>query len=556
MTAKTSKTDPAALLRRWRQPGSAGFFAWLDDVRPLIPSEKGPWQPFEWPNDRVKDEVRRALDGDFSTIVWCWPRRHGKTVTSALVICWRFLTRAEQVVAIVANSEKQTTDTAFRLVKGILEKTPFSKALVDSQAVRIGADTIEYAALGSRIQGFPSSPASLFGKKLNLVQCSELHAAKNDATYQAIASAIIDSDDGLALIDSTVGSRRSPLYMLYQLWQNKSDDALYYSHIFYSDLEDAVNNGPAWISERKLRSRAAQMLPLEFGQQHLNTWGDACSLLFPEATRKALEQSYPLDPATIADGRPYAVGAGLDRASGLVLTGGDSTVTACVLKVVGDDDEAHVYVLSVDDIAFGSAGGIKRAFTKYAQNFGMKKAVLEASNVVDILSWCQGQNFEAEAIFPTRERQAAIFQELHRIATEGRLHINPKFKKIFREMETFEYRLESNGSKGSIAVFEHAKGAHDDSLFALAWAIYSLREVELNPFELDGITCNAIGPAVRACILNGGDFAPLCSHECKSFAALHVLYEKYSSKAGCAVVSLPDFFNMRVTNIGPHVVRR
>lgn len=552
----TSKTDPAELLRRWRQPGSAGFFAWLDDVKPLIPSEKGPWQQFEWPNDTVKEEVRRALDGDFSTIVWCWPRRHGKTVVSALVICWRFLTRAEQVVAIVANSEKQTTDTAFRLVKGILEKTPFSKTLVDSQAIRMGADTIEYAALGSRIQGFPSSPASLFGKKLNLVQCSELHAARNDATYQAIASAIIDSDDGLALIDSTVGSRRSPLYMLYQLWKNKADAALYYSHIFYSDLEDAVRNGPAWIAEKKLRSRAAQMLPLEFGQQHLNTWGDAASLLFPEATRKALEQSYPLDPAAIADGRPFVVGAGLDRASGLVLTGGDSTVTACVLKVVGDDDEAHVYVIDVSEIAFGSAGGIKRRLSAYAKDFGLKKAVLEASNVVDILSWCQEQSFEAEAIFPTRERQAAIFQELHRLATEGRLHIHPKFKKLFKEMETFEYRIESNGSKGSIAVFEHAKGAHDDAIFALAWAIYSLREVELNPFELDGIYCNAIGPAVRMCILNGGDHIPLCASECKTMAALNVLYEKYSCKSGCAVMALPDFYNMRVTNTGPHVVSR
>src|SRR5690606_25303566 len=74
----------AERLKRWRQPGSAGFFAFLEDVRPMIPSEKGAFQPFEWPNEHAKAEVAAALDGDFATVIFLWPRRHGKTLTSAL----------------------------------------------------------------------------------------------------------------------------------------------------------------------------------------------------------------------------------------------------------------------------------------------------------------------------------------------------------------------------------------------------------------------------------------------------------------------------------------
>lgn len=545
----------AERLKRWRQPGSAGFFAFLDDVRPMIPSEKGPFQPFEWPNDHVKAEVARSLDGSFSTVIFLWPRRHGKTLTSALIIFWRFLTRQRQSIAIVANSERQSTDTAYRLLRDIMQETAFSKALIDAGSIKLGADTIEYGALNSRVQGYPANARSLFGKKLSLVQCSELHAARDDSVFQAMASATVDSEDGVVLIDSTVGSRRSPLYALFLLWQNDCDPSLFVSHIQYRDLEDAITNGPKWISGKKLRSRAAQMLPLEFGQQHLNSWSDSSNQLFPESLRNSISTVYPLEASSVADGRPFVVGAGLDRASGLSLSG-DATETVCVVKTTGDDEEAHFYVLDQSTINFGSAGGIRRAFSRYSKDFGLRKATLEASNVVDILSWCQSQAFDAEAIFPTRERQASIFSEMHRIATEGRLHVHPKFKKIFKELETFEYRLEGNGAKGSIPVFQHAQGCHDDAIYALAWAIYSLRDEELNPFEMNGIFCNAKGPAVRMCILNGGDHIPLCAESCRSFKELEKLYEKYAANSGAATMNISHFFESKVTNIGPHVVKR
>src|SRR5687768_2146308 len=127
-TATTAVKDAyAAQLKRWRQPGSKGFFAFLDDAKPMIPSEKGGYQPYTLPSELVREEIARALDGPHSTIIFCWPRRHGKTVVVALIIVWRFLTRQTQDMAIVANSERQTVDTAFRLVRTILEQTPYTK---------------------------------------------------------------------------------------------------------------------------------------------------------------------------------------------------------------------------------------------------------------------------------------------------------------------------------------------------------------------------------------------------------------------------------------------
>src|SRR5688500_2822026 len=129
IATKTAKDAYSAQLKRWRQPGSKGFFAFIDDAKPMIPGDKGGWQPYILPSDLVRDEIARALDNPLhSTIVFCWPRRHGKTVAAALIDVWRFLSRQTEVIAIVANSERQTVDTAFRLFKGILQQTPYTRA--------------------------------------------------------------------------------------------------------------------------------------------------------------------------------------------------------------------------------------------------------------------------------------------------------------------------------------------------------------------------------------------------------------------------------------------
>jgi len=156
-------------IKSWQQPTADGFFRWLDDVRPQVPSSKGGFETFV-PGPQEREEIRKALDGNYRTVVFCWPRRHGKTLVSALIICWRFLTRQTQTVGIVANSEKQTVDTAFKTVATVLKQTPYMAELVKSGAIRVQCDKIIYDSLTNVIQGYSANPASRFGKKLSIEQ--------------------------------------------------------------------------------------------------------------------------------------------------------------------------------------------------------------------------------------------------------------------------------------------------------------------------------------------------------------------------------------------------
>jgi len=552
--AAASAASLKTKLAVWRN-GAAGFFAWIDDVRPMIPSDKGGYQPYTVPSARVRDELTKALDGNFSTLVFCWPRRHGKTVAAALVIAWRFMTRQTQTIAIVANSERQSVDTAFKLVRTILEQTPFIKAMVDRGEIAVTDSKISMPAAGNVIQGYPANAAVLYGKKLSVAQVSELHAARDDTVYQTLASSTIDTADGLVLVDSTVGSRNSPLYQLWQVSERGDDPSLYVSYISYRDIEDAVANGPTWISEAKLRSRAAQMLPAEFAQQHLNQWTAATNSLFPPAILDRCRDEYDLDPKSIAKGAAFSVGAGLDRAYGFSLHG-DQTVATAVLKVLIGEDE-HFFVLASDAIRFSSAAGIKSAFTRYHRDFGMRRAALETYNSQDVAAWCAEQPFDHELVSPTSERQANAFTALYNAAAEGRLHIHPAHDRLLNEMATFEYELAATGTEqGTKPRFGHAKGCHDDHVYSLAWAIYSLRDVELNPYEVAGIHCDAAGPVAGLCVLNGGGIIPPCADACRSFGSVERLYSQYRGRAGCAPMGLPAFFKSKVTNIGSYTVRR
>ncbi len=541
-------------IERWRQPGSAGFFAWVEDTKPMIPSEDGGFQPYEVPNERVRAAIIEALDGDYSTVVFCWPKRHGKTVISALIITWRFLTRKTQSVAIVANSEKQSVDTGFHLVKSCLEETPFSKAMVDKGQIRVFRDRIDYPALKNWIQGYPANAKVLHGKKLSIAQVSELHAARSDAVYQVCASQTIDSSDGIVLVDSTTGAMSSPLYGLWKLAEAGEDPALFFSYIEYRDLEDAIANSPPWISPIRLRSRAAQMTPAEFGAMHLNSWQASSARLFPEEILEACRDSYALDPEAIVQGAAYVVGGGLDRAYGMSKHG-DATVCTAVLKTTIAEEE-HFFVLASDSIALSMGMLIKRTLNRYRDDWQMKRAALEHYNAQDISAWCAEQGFAHEIVSPTLDRQSNAFNALYGAAAEGRLHIHESFEKLLAEMVTFEHEVVQTNDGRMVAKFSHAKGCHDDHVYSLAWAIYAIREFVLNPYELNGINCDARKHVAAQCILNGGSLIPLCSQECRSYQKFANLYKYYEENTNSTKYSQAQFFEKKVINIGHHSILR
>jgi hypothetical protein len=559
-SSASSKPSLAASIASWRD-GSQGFEQFLKDVQPHVPSGSGGYVPFIL-DDRIRDEVRKTLDNpDVSVAVFSFPRRHGKTTLAAMLIVWRFLSRPSENIAVVANSEKQVTSTAFKTIKGAFENTPMLKRMVAAGTIRLSVDRIEMPSAGSLIQAYSSNPAALWGMKLSCAQISEIHAARNggDDVYEALAGSLLDTKGSLLIIDSTVAPRSSKLW---ELWQSAThptdpDTSIAFAHLEYADLDDACRNSPAWIAPGKLRSLSRQMLPHKFALLHLNRWGDAANALFPADVLSACtSDEYPLDLAALAAGSAYIVGAGLDRAFG-GSKHGDATVTACVAKIVIDDEE-HLFVLDADSVFLGRAGGIKKRFETYRQAFQMSRATLESYGAQDIADWCAAQPFGAgtEVVHPSRSTKYAAFTAIYQAAAEGRLHIHPAFRDLIAEMGAFEVIEDGSATDGlaSIPKFSHPRGGHDDYVHALAWAVYSLRSVTLHPYEIEGIHCTGRGPSVVHCSLNGGGTIPPCADACRSMSEVRRMYEAYKHRVSVAPVELPAFIEGKLKNIGSHTL--
>lgn len=544
-----NKTDLKAALARWNQPGAAGFLTFIEDVKPQVPSHGGGHEvyiPTKWELEHIKS----ALDGGYSTIVWCWPRRHGKTLTNSLLCVWRFMSRQAENIAIVANSEKQVLSTCFKTIRDIIEKTKFTAALVKSGAIVVGADKILFTSTGSTIAAYSNNPASLWGKKLTCAQASEVHEFKNQDIVTALAGSLLDTKGSMLLIDSTVSAKSSYLHTLYELHRKGEDKTVFFSYISYADVEDACAKQPPWIDANNLRFLARTTLPAKFNLLHLNRWSDASNALFPAEILDRCRQQYPLNVTELTKGIGHVVGAGVDRARPFSKHG-DATICSCVVKAVLNDEE-HFFVLASDQITMSMASGIKKRLSEYHRQHGMKRVCFETYETADLAAWAGDQPFNHESVQPNSDKQLAAFTSLYAAAAEGRLHIHPQFKKLLEEMEIFEHQI----NKGGRWSFGHPPNKHDDTVFALAWAVYSLRDEELNPYEMRGIACNATGNIARLCPLQGGDIVPLCADQCRSMFQAQQLYQAYLSRAGCAPMSFPDFFRNKVVNIGAHTIRR
>jgi hypothetical protein len=435
--------------------GAAGFFQWLDDVQPNIPSSKGGYELFK-PTDEQRKGIEKALaqdkDGNFiyQTIVWSFPRRHSKTILNILLVLWRFCTREGENIKIMANSERQTLSVGFKLAKQIVLNTPALRTLIGAKNVR--TYDIRYPKLDNLIQAVNCNVAGLYGEKITCAHVTEIHAAPDGGeAMQVMASSLGDTENSWLLVDSTCDAIGGVLHTLEQLAESGDDPTIYTNIIRYKDLAEALEKSPPWINRKWLKSRQKQLLPAVFETQHLNQRSSANNNLFDVKHIKACQRKWksPLAPEVLqelAHGRKHLTGGGLDRAY-FGSIHGDKTIWTAVAKVAGvDGDEPEWIVLNQKNVLGSLASGIKKAISKDMAQYGLQNIVVESYNSQDIYTWLLEQpGWNGEVIHPTNTAQLEPFMQLYRIVKEKRLHFGKNLKGLKEEMETFVYTLGKGG---------------------------------------------------------------------------------------------------------------
>ena len=531
-------------VQAWRTGGACGFFAWLSDVQPQVPSARGGFVTFE-PEPFQVDALRAALeqtessDWKYTTIAFSFPRRHSKTTLMALLVLWRFTTQRTQNIVAMATNERQATSTGFALVRSILVNTPALLGMVGAENVHKWH--IDYPALQNSLRTVSSNAASLYGEKITVGWVTELHAFCDDAPMQVLASSLGDTLNSWLLIDTTVDGIGGPLHRLEQLAESGEDPTIFVRRIEYADLAEALERSPAWIRREWLRSRKAQLLPATFATQHLNKRAEASNNLFALADIEACAErlSLPLtreDVDAWAQGRAWIAGGGLDRAY-FASMHGDKTIWTSVAKIASvGGEEPHYLVLNQQNIFGSMAGGIKKAILADNERYGLQNIVIEAYNSQDVGLWAQERGLPSELLHATNTAQAPAFLELYRIVQERRLHYSDKLEDLANEMRTFVYELVNGAPRFG------DRNIHDDRVYSLCWAIYALRQTELAAYVLSNIICDKTSQYSRFCYLRTGDAVLACARDCPTHAQVQGMYLQHTRTTPDSDMTLADFF--------------
>jgi hypothetical protein len=538
-------------IRQW-QNGAEGFFAWIADIQPRILTARGRYEPIqlaEFQREAIRGALARKPDGSwrFTTIAISWPRRHSKTIICGLLVLWRFTLFPHENIIILSNSERQSLSTSFKIVRSIITNTPALLAQIGGQ--NILKDAILYPALQSSITAKTCSPSSLYGEKVTCGWVSEIHASFSDEPMQIISSSLGDSLGSWLLIDSTTDTVGGVIHNLETLQASGEDPTVYVAKIQYRDLAEALEKSPPWIRRDWLKSRAAQLLPATFQTQHLNQRSSSDNCLFAREDIARAQERLPCpftadDLKTLAAGRSYVCGGGLDRAYFGSLHG-DSTVWTVTAKIAPlPGAEPDFYVLNQKAI-LGSLGVLtKKAISEDYKNFGLENVVFESYNSQDLYTWSLETSIPSELVHATATAQVPAFTELYRIVKEGRLHFSDRLQDLAREMETFTYELRNNSPR-----FGNDKN-HDDHIYSLCWSIYATRQKELAAYTLDSVICQSKSRHAPLCFLRGGDLILNCGPSCPSFLKVQQMHLQHRRTTVESEISLPDFFKSLVKHEG------
>jgi hypothetical protein len=540
---------------KWKANSPAGFRAWLRDVKPRILHRNSQYKIFKpTPSqDKTIDEVLASKNGKFqrSMSIEIQPRRHGKSTVFALICLWLFTSRRNLTIQLLGNTEQHCRRTQFNTLVKIIRNTPIlNSSILDSD---IRQYSILFPALSNVIQMSAQNIASSFGERINVLWISDLHACIDLAPFNALQSSLLDSADSLLLIDSNVDFDGGAVHSLQQ--EGETDPTIYCNHVYYKDLNDYIKRAPSWIDRQKARRLMRTILETDFCRDILGLRSDVKNSLFPSEVIELCKSSYKVpvdDISELTKGRAYKVGGGLDRSKSLFQgPKGDATVWTTILKVASPEHgEPEFYILNQQKINPNTSRGIKKAILKDHERYKLDNVVLENYETADLAPWLADQNIPHELVSAHDTNQNASFPEFYRIAKEGRFHFSYSLKDLESEMRTFSY-IQRVGGKYS---FGHASTKrHDDHVYSVNWAIFSLRSAVMNLYTLGNVQCTNRTPKRHLCYLFGGTLVLLCARDCYSHDKVDQMFREFKQYQLDSEMTIQEFFQIKVKMEGARI---
>lgn len=507
-----------------------GFMSWYNDRKPRI-LVKGKYEWVTLTSKQVETLKGMLTDdgkGNFkhSMSLLIWPRRHSKSVMLRLVCLWLLDTRSNITIQCHGNGEIHSRRVQFNPIVKVIQNTPALRKRMPER-IAIQRNVIIHPTNGSRLQTMVGS-STVFGDKIDILYIDDYHHCPDLPAVNALQAALLDQDNALTLIGSNVDPLDGHVHLLQKLAEE--DQGIYADHLQYRDWAAYETDAPVWIDRGKAKRLEKTLLSSEFNRDILGQRTQAVNSLFEGALLEACRMPYKApvekDFRELVQGRACKIGAGLDRAKSLLgdgIPGKDNTIFTVIAKVAKHNGEPEIFILNQVNVVPNTAQHIKKLIRDAHDLYRLDNLTIEDYQAMDIEPWCIEQNIPVEMISAHSNRQNAMFPELHRIVKEGRLHFPSDMKELMAEMKSFQYTLLREGKYS----FGASGIGHDDRVYSLGWAIYSLRSEVLAVYALGNIQCLNRGKSRPFCLLLGGNLELNCTGTCLAFQQVKTMYREF-----------------------------
>jgi acyl-CoA synthetase (AMP-forming)/AMP-acid ligase II len=415
--------------------------------------------------------LREVEDPRWKVVVICVPKRVGKSLFSAIVAVYWALARMGATVVVLSTSEKHASSVTFKYVRQFCRVSD----QVTAEVATLAQNKVEFKN-GSVIRAVPCTVEAVAGIATDLLIIDELALIDDEEVVQ-IAMSQTEKEDAKVLITSTASEHGHLLHRLYLKYLEGEAEKerlrfIYHSAEIYDEHPFITR---AWLEERR-----KQMPEFLFRQYHLNEWGVTGEKVFSPELVEAAVRDYPV-PLPIERIEEvlgekvvgFVFTAAIDRALPFSKHG-DRTVGCVVANCLTEVGKEKLVVVDLKVFPTGVAEEIKAWLMQVASKYSLTSVVLEAYQAYDIFSWCKQRGLPAKLEHATREAQLAAFPALIMAFEQGKIII-PRHELLIEELLALE---RTNGGK-----FRAGQGKHDDTVFALLWAVYEA--VKFSPSKAD-----------------------------------------------------------------------
>jgi terminase large subunit-like protein len=364
----------------------------------------------------------------------------------------------------VSSGQRMSSDFGARIIELIRESSVnrWIKSISNEQVAFKNGSTIKLLpANPDTIRGYhPKTNGKNSGISVFLDEACFME--QGNSVRKAVEYAMITSSSkkGKLYIVSSPSSTGSWVYdYVSQARKNDKHTAL---------IECPSNANPTITDEEVERLRQSKN-GLEFRAEVLGEWVDGAYGMFTGLIEPNIIPAYQ-DKIP----KEASCSLGVDLALSYDQTH-DRNALAVVARWWPDEDidsEAKFRLVDMKILERASDREIRRTASRLIEKYGIDYAGVENYQGKGIAEYCESLKLSTELISPTASAQKTAFHELHRLLRQELLELPDNLPKIFfEELKTFEYRRKPNGQ----TTFGHPSGKHDDTIYALAWAIYAIQ---------------------------------------------------------------------------------